>query len=60
MNIDKLLKETQKCVERGFAKEITVEKVEKRLEEAKKAGNSQEIYFFEQMLNFHKKLEEKT
>ena len=59
MNIDKMINEVGAAVLLGYAPDVTVEKVEKRLQEARENGDPDEIHFLEEMLKIHKLMEDK-
>ena len=60
MNVDKMIAIIGYSVLDGLASDITSEMVEKRLQEAKKKANSDEIHFLEEMLKTHKMKEGKA
>lgn len=54
MNLNNLIYETGLAIMRGYASEVTSKQVEKRLQEARRKGNPDEIHFLEEMLKIHK------
>lgn len=54
MEVNNLIAKVGAAVFMGYVPDVTAEKVEKRLQEARKEGNKNEIHFLEEMLKIHK------